>query len=134
MNINVPSKYSYQFCHWLIKLVYKTFMYSFDDKKTQLIENYINTRCTSPYVKHISVYQIFLFAIKNLQIYNFGNYYTIKININARYGLTNFKIVNLCNLVQYGVIGIQGYPLLVEIFELISSDIDKYYQKYLQET
>ena len=108
-------------------------MYTFNNQKVVVIETYINQHYKSPYINHISVYQVLMFAVNNLVINTYGNYFTISINSNVKYGLTNFKIIELCNLIQYGVLGLTGYPILAYIFNFISSNLDKQYQKYLQE-
>ena len=134
MIISVPIQYSRSFCVWLIQQIQECLMYTFNNQKVAVIETYINQHYKSPYVNHISVYQVLMFAVNNLVINTYGNYFTISINSNVKYGLTNFKIIELCNLIQYGVLGLTGYPILVYIFNFISSNLDKQYQKYLQET
>lgn len=134
MIISVPIQYSRSFCVWLIQQIQECLMYTFNNQKVAVIETYINQHYKSPYVNHISVYQVLMFAVNNLVINTYGNYFTISINSNVKYGLTNFKIIELCNLIQYGILGLTGYPILVYIFNFISSNLDKQYQKYLQET
>lgn len=133
MIIKVPVQYSHSFCMWLIDQIKECFIHSFNNQKIILLERYINQLYKSPYVSYISVYQILIFAINNLVVNRYGNYFTISINSNAKYGLTNFTILELCKLVQYGVLGVQGYPILVYIFTIISNNIDNQYQRYLQE-
>ena len=132
MIISVPIQYSRSFCVWLIQQIQECLMYTFNNQKVAVIETYINQHYKSPYINHISVYQVLMFAVNNLVINTYGNYFTISINSNVKYGLTNFKIIEL--LIQYGVLGLTGYPILVYIFNFISSNLDKQYQKYLQET
>lgn len=134
MIISVPIQYSRSFCVWLIQQIQECLMYTFNNQKVAVIETYINQHYKSPYINHISVYQVLMFAVNNLVINTYGNYFTISINSNVKYGLTNFKIIELCNLIQYGILGLTGYPILVYIFNFISSNLDKQYQKYLQET
>lgn len=134
MIISVPIQYSRSFCVWLVQQIQECLMYTFNNQKVAVIETYINQHYKSPYVNHISVYQVLMFAVNNLVINTYGNYFTISINSNVKYGLTNFKIIELCNLIQYGILGLTGYPILVYIFNFISSNLDKQYQKYLQET
>lgn len=134
MIISVPIQYSRSFCIWLIQQIQECLMYTFNNQKVAVIETYINQHYKSPYINHISVYQVLMFAVNNLVINTYGNYFTISINSNVKYGLTNFKIIELCNLIQYGILGLTGYPILVYIFNFISSNLDKQYQKYLQET
>ena len=134
MIISVPIQYSRSFCVWLIQQIQECLMYTFNNQKVAVIETYINQHYKSPYVNHISVYQVLMFAVNNLVINTYGNYFTISINSNVKYGLTNFKIIELCNLIQYGILGLTRYPILVYIFNFISSNLDKQYQKYLQET
>lgn len=133
MIISVPIQYSRSFCVWLIQQIQECLMYTFNNQKVAVIETYINQHYKSPYINHISVYQVLMFAVNNLVINTYGNYFTISINSNVKYGLTNFKIIELCNLIQYGILGLTGYPILVYIFNFISSNLDKQYQKYLQE-
>lgn len=69
-------------------------------------------------------------ALKNLLITKNGNYiYTITINKNLKY--EDISLEFWVSVITYGNREIKGYPIILEIFNLISDDITEIYKEWV---
>ena len=78
----------------------------------------------------LNIYNIFIYAMRNVSISESGDSYEISINKNIKYKDYNLK--TLVDFITYGNLEIKGYKLLYDIFKLVNENIDIIYKEYEQ--
>jgi hypothetical protein len=77
----------------------------------------------------ISSKRLILLAMSNLQHKRYESTTHIFINPNITYPGTGLKLVDLCKVINYGTLSIEGYPIFTETFNHFSRNIRKYVEK-----
>jgi hypothetical protein len=73
--------------------------------------------------------RVVLMGMTNLSHKRYETYTQIFINPNIVYPGTQFRVVDLCKVINYGTLSIEGYPIFTETFDYFSQNIDKYKEK-----
>lgn len=74
----------------------------------------------------ISTKKIILISMSNLIHERYETTTHISINPNINYPGTNFKIIDLCKVINFGTLSIDAYPIFTETFSHFSKNIKKY--------
>ena len=77
----------------------------------------------------ISSKRLILLAMSNLQHKRYESTTHIFINPNVTYPGTELKLVDLCKVINYGTMSVEGYPIYTETFIHFSRIIRKYVEK-----
>lgn len=77
----------------------------------------------------ISSKRLILLAMSNLQHKRYESTTHIFINPNVTYPGTELKLVDLCKVINYGTMSVEGYPIFTETFNHFSRNIRKYVEK-----
>jgi hypothetical protein len=77
----------------------------------------------------ISSKRLILLAMSNLQHKRYESTTHIFINPNVTYPGTGLKLVDLCKIINYGTLSVEGYPIFTETFNHFSRNIRKYVEK-----
>lgn len=78
----------------------------------------------------ISSRQVIVMGMTNLIHKRYETNTQIFINPNINYPGTNLRIVDLCKIINYGNMSIDGYPILTMTFDYVQSNIGKYIDRY----
>ena len=78
----------------------------------------------------ISSRQVIVMGMTNLTHKRYETNTHIFINPNINYPGTNLRIVDLCKIINYGNMSIDGYPILTMTFDYVQSNIGKYIDRY----
>ena len=81
----------------------------------------------------ITVQDILLQATKYLEIINYQDIVIIQINPNIQFKDLSFKLIDLCKMLNYGTIDIQGTNIFSDTFDYISNNINQIYFNYILE-
>lgn len=82
-------------------------------------------------LEEISAYNILRLGMKNLEVINTPSSYTIQINEDARIGRIHIR--SLCELINYGNLEVEGYPIITETMQKIADNIQDYVRLYRRE-
>lgn len=77
----------------------------------------------------VSAKKVIVLGMSNLTHRRYETTTHIFINPNIYYTGTNIKLVDLCNLINFGNMSIDGYPIFTETFNHFSRNIKKYIDK-----
>ena len=77
----------------------------------------------------ISSKRIITMGMTNLVHKRYETNTHIFINPNITYPGTTIKIVDLCKLINYGTLSLEGYPIFTKTFDHFSKNIKKYRNK-----
>lgn len=78
----------------------------------------------------VSSRRVILLGMTTLVHKRFDTTTQIFMNPNITYPGTSLKIYDLCKLINYGTISIDGYPIFTDTFNYFSKNIEKYVDRY----
>lgn len=114
------------FIHYLIQILrYKIkviCLYSYNDT----INNLLLITTENRYGLH----KIVNMSINNLISYKFNDFYVITIDNNAILPNTEFKLIDMCKLINYGNLDISGTMIYTQAFKYINDNINDLYKKF----
>lgn len=133
--ITNKNKYDNNFFNWIIKLIQFKLIFNTNYSKLKNLEQYINTNVQykTIYKNYISMKDVIAIASSNYIYYTYNNSIVICINPNIVIHNTNAKLIDVCKLINYGTLDIKGYPIFSQIVFDIKSNLDNYYEQYLNE-
>jgi hypothetical protein len=70
--------------------------------------------------------RVILLGLSNLQHKRYDTTTHIFINPNTQYPGTTYKIVDLCKMINFGTLSIEGYSIFSNTFEHFQKNINKY--------
>lgn len=73
--------------------------------------------------------RVVLMGMTNLSHKRYDTYTQLFINPNILYPGTSFKVVDLCKVINFGTLSVDGYPIFTQIFDYFSQNIDNYKEK-----
>lgn len=73
--------------------------------------------------------KVIVLGISNLQHKRYETTTHIFINPNICYPGTDYKVVDLCKIINFGTLSIDGYPIFTNTFEYFSKHIKHYVDK-----
>lgn len=73
--------------------------------------------------------KVIMLGMTNLQHKRYKTTTHIFINPNLYYPGTPYKVVELCKLINYGSLSVEGYPIFSDTFEHFQKSIHKYTDK-----
>ena len=121
------------FYNFLIDILKGEFKKELKTDKLKSIDEYYNEKAPHPQLNgdKYSAKDILIFAMDQI-VYDIDEERAdFHINGNARYKKYNINIDTLCREITYGSMGIRGYPILLDVFKYVSSNIEKYKSVYL---
>lgn len=80
-----------------------------------------------------SAYEVLIAGIKNLRVLNCINHYIIEINPNEIAPKTRAKLIDICNLINYGNLEMPAYPIFEDTFNEVLINLPNLYEKYLED-
>ena len=122
------------FADWLIRRLKINFYLKLDTKKLIKWDEYLNNaeEFKTIYSKPISSKEILTNGINNLVCDTPPLKLIIHINRNMFVsGLDRVKLETICKLINYGNTSITGYPILLNLFKEVESNIDNYIDMYV---
>ena len=128
MTLIVENKYiNLYFIKYLKKRMLRHLATLLNIKKLERYDEYFNSKeFNHDDNTHISSRKVLLLGMTNLSHKRYENSTHIFIDPNINYPETNFKVVDLCKVINFGTMSIDGYPIITETFEHFSKNIKKY--------
>lgn len=80
-----------------------------------------------------SAYEVLIAGIKNLRVLDCANHYIIEINPNEIAPKTRAKLIDICNLINYGNLEMPAYPIFEDTFNEVLINLPNLYEKYLED-
>jgi len=128
---DAPVEYSQDFLNFVRAEIPDIMVRTCQIPKLALLETFLNANYSKPLSgKPYNAYELCIIAMYNLITKQESENYIIKINPNAIYPGTYLKLVDLCKLINFGNLGIKGYPIFTEIFRKVENNIVNLYEKY----
>lgn len=82
---------------------------------------------------NITAQNILINASQNLQVQYFKDIIVIQINENIFFNDSQIKLIDLCKLLNYGTLDIQGTGIFSDTFDYIAKNINQIYLNYILE-
>lgn len=123
-------KYSEKFIYFLVNELIKELLKNLNYRQLKRLDNYVNSHKIFN-IPNLNFYNV---ICKSLNIFRFDavkDGYVIYLDPNERYLKTEVSILQLIKFMTYGTQTIKGYPIFLSVFNNIESNIDTYYQYYL---
>ena len=76
--------------------------------------------------------EIIRLGLYYLIYYKTNNSYIIEIDNNSNIPNSTTKIISLCNLINYGNISLNAYPIFDKAMNIIAEDLPNLYAKFLK--
>lgn len=127
------SNMGYDFCNFIIAILKDEFKSELNTDKLKSIDNYYNEVFPHPQFNgdKYSALDILKYAMNNI-VYDIDeNRIDFHIDGNVKYKNYNVNIDTLCREITYGSMGVRGYPILLDVFNNVEKDSDKYIDTYL---
>ena len=126
--------YSEGFISWLVTRLKIELLYKIKKNKIIPLSNYINS-FDNPFKNilnknNISFYDLIVYGINNLIYIKTKKGYIITINPYKYLPYCKIPIKSFCKLLNNGVFGISGYPLLSNHFNMVKDNLTEYYKDY----
>ena len=80
-----------------------------------------------------SAYEVLIAGIKNLRVLDCTDHYIIEINPNEIAPKTRAKLIDICNLINYGNLEMPAYPIFEDTFNEVLINLPNLYEKYLED-
>ena len=116
------------FAVFIKKSIRDRFFLTLDIPKANKINNVLNKKQIFNF--DINFIDILLDSINNIKIKPIEDKYVLFIDENKLYKDTGVKLISLCNLLTFGNMEIEGYPILRDVFSHIQKYIKKYRDRY----
>lgn len=129
MKLIIDLKYGLPFILYLRDKLQEYILGTVNENKLVQIQKYIN----SQYNIQFSVYGLLQEVVAEIDYYIFSNKYIIQINPNKLLLGTDAKLIDLSNLINYGILGINGYPIFSEAFKYFNENVDALYETWIKE-
>lgn len=123
------------FCEWLIPKISEALYSNIDSKKLIPFNNYINKYNIvnwTLYRRPIMCSEIIYLGMNYLVYHKTNNSYIIEIDSNINIPNSTTKIISLCNLINYGNMSLNAYPIFDKATDIIAEDLPNLYAKFLK--
>ena len=130
---NKSKKYTNGFMRFLIYNMRLEFSRKISHEQADRWDDYLNDKEASKLDfsnKHIRTLNILYLGINRLVFRKYKDLYLIEIKPFANIPGTNERISDVCNLINYGTMDIQPYPIFSEVFSSVEKKLDKLYRLY----
>ena len=122
--------------NFLLDKIPAVYIKSVDRLRLLRFDNYLNslniaTKTRTGKVRKINTFEVLYSAFNNLVVAVDSGTYTITINPNTMVPNFNIKLITVAELVNYGTVSIQSYPIIDEVFDKVADDLGTYYIEYL---
>lgn len=125
MYIYIEPKYNkVRFIKFLIKKLVGLLCEKVNLKKLKDFDNYLKEKK----IKKVKGKKVFFLAINHIVYKNSK----IQINESILYPGTDYKLIDLCKLLNYGNLEFEGYPIFSTVFDFISDNIKKYESMFVE--
>lgn len=103
-----------------------------------LLSSHIDFRLFNQYFidnfqTEITAQNILINAGQNLQVLDFTEIIIIQINENVLFRNSQIRLIDLCKLLNYGTLDIQGTNIFSDTFDYIANNINQIYLNYILE-
>lgn len=132
MKLEIDRKYGLDFVLFVIKQLQKYIIGNVNPDKLVFAETYINDKSKSMFRKYLSAYDIVVSGAMSITYNIYEHKFIVELNSNEILYGTNAKIIDLCKLINYGVIGVLPYPIFTDSFEHFEKNLIYYYEYYLR--
>ena len=85
------------------------------------------------YTNEIIAQNILINAGQNLQVLDYAEIIIIQINENILFRGTQRRLIDLCKLLNYGALDIQGTNIFSDTFDYVANNINQIYLNYILE-
>ena len=135
MNLIIESKVDItDFCEWLVVEHITPYIAThINQKKAQRFDDIINKYIVTLPKRMLFTDDIILASAYNLIVSKEDDNHIIRIDSNAFIPNTNAKFISIAELINYGNLSTQAYPIYTETFNYFADNIDKYFNMYLEE-
>lgn len=123
MSVLINTSYEVRFIMYLISIIREYVVTNVDMRQLTRWNDYFKEN-----ELEIDSYTALLLGINNLVYNNFLGGWIIKINPNIM--LYNINVSDICNLITYGNLEVEPYPIIREAFEYVTINIDVIYDEY----
>lgn len=123
---------SKNFIKWLIQEILYTFILHVDRNKLKAWDEYLNKVVfkDNKLIKNISTYNILYTGLRTLQIQKTDSKYIISFDKFARVTNSRAKLYSIIKLITFGNMEINGYPIVLDLFNEFADNISEYASKY----
>lgn len=115
------------FIDYLCKLIQQLLLSSHIDFRL------FNQYFTDNFQTEITAQNILINAGQNLQVLDFTEIIIIQINENVLFRNSQIRLIDLCKLLNYGTLDIQGTNIFFDTFDYIANNINQIYLNYILE-
>lgn len=132
---NIAEDLRLPFCNYVLDIIKQEILNKYNEQKTINLENYINENNIikwqynkDQYIKVLDIYRLLIdhFIIKKLTRTKFE----IKIDENTNIPLSYSRLYDIIRLCELGTLSVRKYPLLSDILDFISKNINTLYSKF----
>lgn len=130
MNIIIPSETGTEFVSFINSSIYQYLQDNLDKDRLQNAQTFVDTvnMYRSIYVPKIDVYSVCLYPV--LKIDTYSSYTQVSLDTNALVYGTLIKSIDIINLVNFGNIGVQPYPIFTNMFSYFNSNLLNIYDQF----
>lgn len=132
--ISYDNGYKEGFISWLVYVLKKELLYKIKRNKLLAFENYINSfdnefkNILTKY--NLSLYNMLVYGINNLTYFKTRKGYVIGIDPYKYIPGSKIPIKSFCKLIDNGVFGINGYPILSKHLNSVTNNLREYFKTY----
>lgn len=134
MQLDVKSDDA-NFINYLINEMSIWFWDNFNPKKIIAFQQYVDMapKYKSLFIKKLDVTNCCKIALDNLKAEHYSTRYIIKIDDSIIVYGTNIQLKEIINLITFGNLLLQPYPIFVDMFNYFNNNIGKYFNEYYKE-
>lgn len=125
-----------KFAEWLVNDIQKQIIVNIDVNRFKQWDEYLNEKevFNTTYLKTIKSLDIVYEGIQSLTYTVRSPYIRIFIN-KQKYvpGLDRVPLYVFCDLINYGDLSLNGYPIFTDVFRDIEENFSKYVERYINE-
>lgn len=124
------NKYiSYPFVNYVKSELSKLIKSSINKSQTKNLDLYFSKLFEDKSVKY-NTRQLIEMGANNLVIVPFPQYYLIEINNNIKIPLTDYKLIDVCKLINDGNVELKGISIFDNCILFMTNNIDFFYHKW----
>lgn len=128
------SNYTSGFINYLISIIKRDIRLNMSSLKLKKFKNCVsNDLQLKEIFKDIEIKKVILIALKNIHYRKILSGWEIYIDNAVVYPNTNYRIVTLCKIINYGTLSVKGSNLFTDIFKRVTTNLTKYFEMYYRE-
>jgi len=121
-----------QFIIYLINFIKQYLIDHSRSQKFSSLDMYLNKipKYKTKFRKSLTCHDIVICGAYNLVYRKYGKKYIITINENQKLFGLDAKLYDMCKLINYGTLEIDGYPIFTDAFNYVQDNLEMLYFRY----